>query len=107
MVLLRHCRCSEFFRRLLAASCIALVMALGVFAASPSLHELLHHHNQTALNDGCAIALFARGVSVPLTVIAVPPAPVEWRRQSIADSTELFLVSSRYLLQPERGPPVG
>ena len=78
-----------------------------MFAASPRLHELLHQHNQSSVDDGCAIALFANGVSVPLAMIIAPPAPAEWREPNSVGSTELLLDSPRYLLQPERGPPVG
>ncbi len=83
-----------------------LVFAVGVFWASPILHGKLHRNNHVVSDDGCAIVLFAGGVSVPLAVTAVPPS-IEWRVQSYACSTEIFLDSPRYLLQPERGPPVG
>jgi len=107
MVFMRHLQIAGFSRRLLAVACMVLVFALGVFAASPALHEQLHHSPQDSLNDGCAVVLFANGVSVPLAMIAVPPAPVEWREQVYFGSTELLLDSPRYLLQPGRGPPVG
>ena len=92
---------------MLAAGCIALVLALGLFAASPTLHDQLHRNLQPSLDDGCAIVLFASGVSVPLAMIAAPRAPAEWREQPFSGSTELFLDSPRYRLQPGRGPPVG
>jgi len=107
MGLMRHCRCNELLRRLLAAGCIALVFALGLFAASPVLHEQLHHDAVPSVDDGCAVVLFANGVSVPLAMVDAPPAPAEWQEQIFAGSTELLLDSPRYRLLPGRGPPVG
>ncbi|HEY4246794.1 MAG TPA: hypothetical protein VGM64_08055 [Lacunisphaera sp.] len=85
-----------------------MIFALGLFAASPILHQQLHHHDtHLAADDGCAIVLFANGVSVPLAVIATPPTAVEWIEQAYHPSIEIILDSPRYLLHPERGPPVG
>lgn len=100
-------RLTGLLRRLLAAGCIALVFILGLLAASPVLHDQLHHGKAASAEDGCAVVLFAHGVSVPLAMIKAPPAPVEWREQVFIGSTELMLDSPRYRLQPGRGPPVG
>ena len=102
----RQLRWIDLFRRLLAGGCMALVFLLGVFAQSPALHQYLHGAAATAGNDGCAIELFATGVSVPIAVTAAPPAITEWRESRPAVRPELYLDSPRYLLQPERGPPV-
>ncbi len=102
---MRHLRFNESLRRVLASGCVALILVLGVFAASPALHERLHHSLRSAQDEGCAVVLFASGVPVPLAMIAVPPTPVEWRDQIFFGSTELLLDSLRYLLQPGRGPP--
>ena len=83
-----------------------LVFALGILAVSPTLHEQLHHNAPPSSDDGCAIVLFAGGVSMPLTINAVPPPPAEWRELPYVSTNELLLASPRYLLQPERGPPV-
>ena len=107
MDLLRHSQMGERLRRLLAAVCIVVVFALGLLAASPVLHDQLHHGQAPATDDGCAVVLFANGISVPLALIALPPAPVEWRKQDYFGATELLLDSPRYLLQPVCGPPVG
>lgn len=104
---IRHRRLSGSLRRLLAAGGIARVFALGLFAASPSLHALLHQHDQAPAEDGCAVVLFASGVSAPPALVAVPPVAAEWQEQSFADATNWFVDSPRYLLQPGRGPPVG
>ena len=106
MGLLQHHRRAEWMRRLLAAGCIALVFALGVFASSPTLHEQLHHDNQVSADDGCAIVLFAGGVSVPLAPISAPPAPLVSGHETFSVATELLLDSPRYLLLPGRGPPL-
>jgi hypothetical protein len=84
-----------------------LVFTLGLFAASPILHRQLHQAGHSTSDDGCAIVLFAGGVSLPLEMAALPPPTAEWREQSYVEPTELFLASPRYLLQPAHGPPVG
>lgn len=87
--------------------CAVLIFALGLFAVSPTLHGQLHPGPHSSLDDGCAVALFASGVSVSPGVIALPPLMGEWRDLPCVASQEVFLDSPRYLLQPERGPPVG
>jgi hypothetical protein len=96
---------ADCLRRLLAALCAALVFALGLFSASPLLHQQLHHGADSAPDDSCAIVLFANGVSVPLALTAPPPPSADWQEFYPAVTTEIFLDSPRYLLQPERGPP--
>ena len=98
-------RRADFFRRFLAGGAAALVFALGVFGASPVLHDWLHGQN-TPADDGCAVVLFAAGVSVPLGAIAVTPPAAMWREFARPVAREIFLASPRYLRQPERGPPV-
>ncbi|HKB57271.1 MAG TPA: hypothetical protein VKC51_06750 [Lacunisphaera sp.] len=97
----------DFPRQTLAMGCAVLIFALGLFTASPALHNQLHPGPHSSLDDGCAVALFANGVSVSVGVIALPPVMGEWRDLPGVASREVFLDSPRYLLQPERGPPVG
>jgi hypothetical protein len=93
-------------RRTFAAGMAGLVFVLGLFAASPVLHHQLHHGSDlTSLDDGCVIAHFASGVSVPAPVSAPPPPLADFSRDPQATSSEICLNSPRYLLQPERGPP--
>lgn len=101
-------RHADFFRRFLAGGAAALVLALGMFAASPVLHDWLHGADaDAAANDhGCAVVLFASGVSVPLGTIAIAPPSAEWREWVRPVAREIFLASPRYLRQPERGPPL-
>ena len=89
----------------MATGCAALVLALGIFAASPALHSQLHHGVDAAADDSCAIVLFANGVSVPLAVVAPPRPAAEWREQAYLRSADILLDSPRYLLLPGRGPP--
>jgi len=91
--------------RVLATCCAALVFALGLFAASPILHDQLHHHPHASTDDGCAVVLFASGVSSPLGAVYVAPPSTEWRETSHAVADEAFFAVPRYLRQPERGPP--
>ena len=97
---------AEFLRRLLAAGSAALVLALVVFAASPQLHDWLHENDATAGDDGCAVMLFASGVSLPLGTIALAVPSFDAREQAPVAVAEIFVASPRYRFQPERGPPV-
>ena len=92
----------DFLHRFGAAGAAALVFALGLLSASPELHSLLH---DTDGDDGCAVVLFANGVSAPLGAIAVTPPAPEWVEQAGVVAPEIFLTAPRYLRQPERGPP--
>ena len=102
----RQLRWIDLFRRLLAGGCMALVFLLGVFAQSPALHQYLHGAAATTGNDGCAVECFATGVSVPVVVTAAPPAPMAWIELCPVARPWFHVHSPRYLLQPERGPPV-
>lgn len=97
---------AEMLRRLLAAGSAALVLALTVFAASPSAHGMLHDHDGAIhADDTCAVVLFAGGVSLPLETPAPLPPVVAWQPLVPAIAEEIFFTSPRYLHQPERGPP--
>jgi len=95
----------DHFRRVLAVTCATLVLALGIFAASPDLHGRLHVDHGLG-DDGCAIAVFSGGVSTPVAAIAVPLPPVAWRIYAHVAPGELLLSSPRFLRQPGRGPPL-
>lgn len=109
---------AALLRRLVAAGGVALVLALSIFAASPQAHAWLHdashaghahhhhHHDETEADDACAVVLFAAGVSQPAGPLALtPPVALALAAPRLA-ATEVLLVSPRYRLQPERGPPV-
>ena len=100
---------AERLRRVLAAGCAALVLALTVFAASPVAHSWLHldaDSHATTDTDTCAVTLFASGVALPVGPIAVTPPVAVPHTILPATAAEVFLISPRYLRQPERGPPV-
>ena len=95
------------WRRGLALGCAALVLTLAVFAASPSAHGLLHDDDycHAAHDEGCAVVMFASGVSLPVAPIAITPPTAVAQAISPVTAADVFLVSPRYLRQPERGPP--
>lgn len=109
---LLHAFRADRLRRLLAGGCAALVFALTIFAASPVAHGLLHddghdhHHDQASTDDTCAVVLFAGGVSLPVGPLAITPPTIVPQGVSPVTAADVFLVSPRYLRQPERGPPV-
>lgn len=105
-VLRRHWLLAEGPRRLLAASSIALVLLLSVLASNPELHRFIHGGVDDGHEDGCAVTLFAHGVSSPLDTAIVATTPAEWLALRRPEMAEIFLASPRYLHQPERGPPV-
>ena len=93
-------------RRLLAAGSIALVLLLSVLGSNPELHRLIHGATDSGSEDGCAVVLFAHGVSAPFDTAVLAATPAAWTALSRPGSAEIFLTSPRYLHQPERGPPV-
>lgn len=95
-----------FLRRLVATGSAVVVLALTIFASSSELHGRLHSTDHASGDDGCAVVLFANGVSLPLGAITAPPPPSGWREQPVVPAGEIFLTTPRYLRQPERGPPV-
>ena len=101
-------RFNELLHRGLAVGCVAVVFALTVFAASPDLHERLHHDTgaTSSVDDGCAIVLFGIGVSALLAFTAAPRRSMAWREQVYARPAALWLDSPHYRLQPGRGPPL-
>ncbi len=106
----------HWLRRVVAGGCAALVLALTVFAASPLAHDWLHqaddhghahrHHDGEDSDDACAVVLFAGGVDLPVGPIALTPPGALVGGISPVTAAEVFLVSPRWLRQPERGPPV-
>ncbi len=93
-------------RRFLATGAAALVLLLAALAVSPALHHWLHNDTVDDDDDGCAVVLFANGVSLALDQVAITPPAAVWQRAALPAAIEIFLVPARYLRQPERGPPV-
>jgi hypothetical protein len=92
------------FGRLLAGGCAALVVQLAVLAASPTLHEWLHH-DAGAADHECAITLFQHGADAAVAAIAV--AATVWTVVAlvVAASANPDLDRGRYWLPPGNAPP--
>lgn len=107
-------RRADRLRRLLALGCAAMVFALTIFAASPEAHGFLHHddgcpghgHVPADAEDSCAVVLFASGVSLPVGPLFITPPTAVPAGISPVTAADVFLISPRYLRQPERGPPL-
>ncbi|HUR60166.1 MAG TPA: hypothetical protein VM029_20755 [Opitutaceae bacterium] len=101
----RGTRFAGFVHRFAAAGGAVLVFALTICAASPIAHDWLHRSGDSGQESGCAVLLFADGVSLPLDTLGVQPPAAVTGRVTLASATDVFLISPRYLRQPERGPP--
>jgi len=106
MSVVRTLLAADRLRRVFAAGSAALVFALTVFAASPIAHQWLHVNDAAQADDDCAVVLFAGGVSLPVGPVHIAPPVEVTAAVSPATAAEIFLVSPRYLHQPECGPPV-
>ena len=100
-------------RRLLALGCAGLVLALSIFAASPVAHDWLHDDGHrhcdepsSSAEHTCAVVMFASGVSLAVGPFALTPPTDVPQGVSPVTAADVFLVSPRYLRQPERGPPL-
>ena len=87
----RHLLQAEAPRRLLAAAGIALVLLLSVLAANPELHRVLHADGDAAAEDGCAVVLFAHGVSAPFDSAVLAVTPADWSALNRPETAEIFL----------------
>lgn len=96
----------SLLHRAFCAGSAGLIFALGLLAASPQLHEQLHHDFTSAAADQCAVVLFASGVSAPAALSIPLPLESDWRECTFVAPSELALKAPRYALRPERGPPV-
>jgi hypothetical protein len=95
---------AEWSRRLLAAGAAALVLALGVLAASPQLHQCLHSDAGQPDHE-CAITLFHHGVAQAVTEIALIVVSMQWVARLGTLPAEPDLVAPRFRLNPGRAPP--
>jgi len=91
-------------QRIGAAWAAVLLLVLTLAAASPTLHEWLHRAGMDA-EDGCAVVLFASGITAAAAVIAITVPAVAWCLCRVAPYQEFFVTTPRYLRLPERGPP--
>lgn len=91
---------------MVAGGSAALVLFLATLAASPELHARFHGAAVPGNEEGCAVALFASGVSLAAGPVVVAAPDVGRMERETLPPAKLFLVASRYLHQPERGPPL-
>ncbi|MBW8781926.1 MAG: hypothetical protein JF599_08570 [Verrucomicrobia bacterium] len=104
-------------QRLLAGLLTLVVLALTVLSVSPDAHAWLHAHEHgdrpdssaapdLSHDDGCAITLYAHGITAALDIPRLPAPQENWVQVSASIQRTLYLSVPRYLRQPERGPPV-
>jgi hypothetical protein len=106
--------------RITAALGVALLLGLAVFAASPELHGWLHSHDAGAQaaghdgsrgqvpddDDGCAVTLFAQGLLLPLSLLALAFTGQTLRLLDFALGDRVIPESPRYLRLPAQAPPL-
>lgn len=92
------------FARLVACGCVALVLLLGILAASPTLHEWLHH-DAGSPDHVCAVTLFQH--SADAAAAAVILLAVVWVFVASAATNPISrdLVPVRHRLPPGNAPP--
>lgn len=109
------------FRRLLAAGCAALVLALGAMAVNPALHALAHaeasacghdHHHEPAPADSsadthvCAVTLFGQGLTLVAAVTILRAAATAWSEFVPSAVAALVRSAPRSRHAPPCGPPL-
>lgn len=122
MFLASHSRPS-LLARATASLAIGLVLALTVLAASPDLHERLHGHHAAAgmalhdggpafgtsaddSDDGCIVTLFAQGVVLALSLLALAITGQTIRLADFAHLDRVIPDAPRYLHLPTQAPPL-
>jgi hypothetical protein len=91
-------------RKAAAVLLCAFVLFIAALAASPSLHEWLHHDANEAGHE-CAVTLFLHG-QVDATTLAPVVAAAFALFGGIALLAETFVLSSvEYRFCPSRAPP--
>jgi hypothetical protein len=84
--------------------CLASLLLLTALAASPALHEHIHH-DAAKTDHECAVTLFAHGkidfTSSTPVVVLIPGFEVEASLPRVA-----VLVAADYQLLPGRAPPL-
>jgi hypothetical protein len=106
-----------------ASLAIGLVLTLTVLAASPDLHERLHGHDAAPAvvhhdgipgssvqaddsDDGCVVTLFAQGIVLALSILALAFTGQTLLLADFADFDRVIPESPRYLHLPPQGPPL-
>jgi len=84
---------------------IALVLALSLLSASPSLHRLIHKDADDA-NHECAVTLFAHAQVLPLSKAIILAVVILGFVGFISLPRIALLPARPRQLPPGRGPPV-
>ena len=104
------------FHRITAVFGVALVLLLGVLAASPELHAWVHGHEDVAQTAGpghaplgetdheCAVTLFAGGVSLLLFFCLLLLARSPISGLAFRPDDWLIVARPRYWLVPSHAP---
>jgi len=91
--------------RWISAFCAAMVLMLGLLAASPELHARVHHDADHA-GHTCAVTLFSQGLDHPAIGGELPLAPAMVIVSGLIPSEPQRIESVTDWLLPGRGPPV-
>jgi len=106
-----------------ASLAIVLVLALTVLASSPELHERLHGHQAAAgaahhdggiangakpdeCDDGCIVTLFAQGVVLALSILALAFTGQTLRLADFALFDRVIPEAPPFLHLPTQAPPL-
>jgi hypothetical protein len=87
-----------------AAVCAFAIWALGILAASPDLHGLIHADAGNP-NHSCAVTLLSDGVDDVTAQRFSLSAPVLFPIGARVPAVEPILADAPHLLPPGRGPP--
>jgi hypothetical protein len=96
----------ENLRRLAAGGAALLVLALAVLAVSPSLHAWLHGEKVLDADDGCAVVLFAQGITPALGAALLVVAALRRLPERLAEPFAPSFAAPAHQLPPGCGPPV-
>jgi hypothetical protein len=115
---------TSLLARSTASLAIVLVLVLSVLASSPELHERLHAHQAMAAgaahhdggtagsakadesDDGCIVTLFAQGVVLALSILALAFTGQTLRLGDFSDFDRVIPDSPPYLHLPPQAPPL-
>jgi hypothetical protein len=114
---------TSLLARSTASLAIVLVLALTVLASSPDLHERLHGHQAPAgaahhdggtassakpdeSDDGCIVTLFAQGVVLALSILALAFTGQTLRLGDFSLCDRVIPEAPPYLHLPTQAPPL-
>jgi hypothetical protein len=95
----------DTLRRLLAGAAAVLVLMLAVLAVSPSLHAWLHGEKTLDADDGCAVVLFAQGITPAIGAALLVAAALRRLPGRLAEPFAPWFAAPAHQLPPGCGPP--